>query len=87
MLTMIGAIGRFEREMMLQRHARALSRQKREEIQRTKADRRAKADEVKALHGQGIGPTEIAKRLGWVGRHLYRILSAGLNRIASLLSL
>jgi transcriptional regulator of acetoin/glycerol metabolism len=35
---------------------------------------RHSSDEVKALHGQGVGPTEIAKRLGIGRASMYRVL-------------
>jgi DNA invertase Pin-like site-specific DNA recombinase len=75
MLTMIGAIGQFEREMMLERQREGIAKAKAEKKYKgRKPTARAKTDEVKALHGQGIGPTEIAKRLGIGRASVYRVL-------------
>lgn len=74
--TIIGAIACFEREMMLERQ--------REGIAKAKAERRykgrkptalAKAAEVKALVEQGVGATEIARRLGIGRASVYRVLA------------
>jgi DNA invertase Pin-like site-specific DNA recombinase len=75
MLTMIGAIGQFEREMMLERQREGIAKAKAEKKYKgRKPTARAKADEVKVLRGQGIGPTEIAKRLGIGRASVYRVL-------------
>ena len=77
MLTMIGAIGQFEREMMLERQREGIAKAKAEKKYKgRKPTARAKADEVKALRDQGIGPTEIAKRLGIGRASVYRIVSS-----------
>ncbi len=75
LFTMI-AIGEFERELMLERQ--------REGIAKTKADgkykgrkptARAKADQVLSLKDEGVGATEIAKRLEIGRASVYRILA------------
>ncbi|MEA2756817.1 MAG: hypothetical protein QOJ54_3106, partial [Aliidongia sp.] len=75
MLTVLGGIAEFEREIMLERQ--------REGIAKAKADgkylgrrptARAKASEVLALDAAGIGRAEIARRLGIGRASVYRIL-------------
>lgn len=77
MLTMFGAFGQFEREMMLERQ--------REGIAKAKADGRykgrkptamAKADEVLKLKADGIGASAIAKKLRIGRASVYRILGS-----------
>ena len=75
-LTMFAAFAQVERESMLERQ---------QEEGNTKADGRrkgrkptamAKADEVKALVVHGVGPSEIARRLGIGRTSVYRLLHA-----------
>jgi DNA invertase Pin-like site-specific DNA recombinase len=73
MFTMIGAIGEFERSMMLERQREGIAKAKTEGKYKGRAPTaRAKAEEVRALHGQRIGATEIAKRVEIAS--VYRIL-------------
>jgi DNA invertase Pin-like site-specific DNA recombinase len=75
MFTMIGAIGEFERSMMLERQREGIAKAKAEGKYKGRAPTaRAKADEVQALHAQRIGATEIAKQLGIGRASVYRIL-------------
>ncbi len=75
LLTMIGAIGQFEREMMLERQREGIAKAKSEgKYKGRKPTAMAKSDEIVALKVQGIGASEIARRLG-VGRaSVYRVL-------------
>jgi DNA invertase Pin-like site-specific DNA recombinase len=66
MLTILGGIAEFEREIMLERQ--------REGIAKAKAE--GKAAEALALSLDGIGATEIAQRLGIGRASVYRILAA-----------
>jgi DNA invertase Pin-like site-specific DNA recombinase len=69
--------GQFEREMMLERQREGIAKAKAEKKYKgRKPTARAKADELKALRDQGIGPTEIAKRLGIGRASVYRIVSS-----------
>lgn len=76
MLTILGGVAEFEREIMLERQregiakARAAGRYK-----GRKPTARAKADEVMALKSDGVGPAEIARRLGMGRASVYRILN------------
>jgi DNA invertase Pin-like site-specific DNA recombinase len=77
MLTMLGGIAQFEREIMLERQregiskARALGKYK-----GRKATARAKQAEVRDLKAEGLGATEIARRLGLGRASVYRMLAA-----------
>ena len=73
--TMIGAIGQFEREMMLERQREGIAKAKAEgKYKGRKPTARAKAQEVLTLKEQGVGATEIAKRLEIGRASVYRIL-------------
>lgn len=76
MLTVLGAVAEFERQMMLERQ--------REGIAKAKAEKRYKGrdpsalrklPEIKALKNQGIGASEIARRLKINRSSVYRLLS------------
>lgn len=75
MLTMFGAFGQFEREMMLERQREGIAKAKADgKYKGRKPTVRAKAEEIKKLKAGGMGATAIAKQLG-VGRaSVYRIL-------------
>ena len=73
--TMIGAIGQFEREMMLERQREGIAKAKAEgKYKGRKPTARAKAQEVLSLKEKGVGATEIAKRLEIGRASVYRIL-------------
>ncbi len=74
-LTVIGAIGQFEREMMLERQREGIAKAKAEgKYKGRKPTARAKSGEVLALREEGVGATEIAKRLGIGRASVYRII-------------
>ena len=77
MLTMLGGIAQFEREIMLERQREGIAKARAEgKYKGRKPTARAKGAEVLRLQAEGLGATEIAKRLG-VGRaSVYRILAA-----------
>ena len=76
MFNMLGAIAQFERELMLERQREGIAKAKAEGKYRGRAPTaRAKAAEVRRLHGEGIGPTEIAKRLAISRASVYRVLN------------
>jgi DNA invertase Pin-like site-specific DNA recombinase len=67
MLTMLAAIAQFEREMMLEGQQEA-SRPRRPASTKASAPTACgKADQFQALQAEGVGPSEIARRLG-IGR-------------------
>ena len=75
MLTMIGGIAQFEREIMLERQREGIAKAKAEGKYKGRAPTaRAKADEVHRLHREGVGATEIAKRVGIGRASVYRVL-------------
>ena len=76
MFNMLGAIAQFERELMLERQREGIAKAKAEGKYRGRAPTaRAKASEIRRLHGEGVGPTEIAKRLGISRASVYRVLN------------
>jgi DNA invertase Pin-like site-specific DNA recombinase len=76
LLTVIGAIGQFEREMMLERQREGIAKAKSEGKYKGRVPTaRAKTAEALALAAQGIGATEIAKRLGIGRASVYRVLN------------
>lgn len=77
MLTILGGVAQFEREIMLERQREGIAKAKAEGKYKGRAPTaRAKTDEVLKLHRDGIGGTDIAKRLGIGRASVYRILDA-----------
>jgi DNA invertase Pin-like site-specific DNA recombinase len=77
MFNMLGAIAQFERELMLERQREGIAKAKAEGKYKGRAPTaRVKSAEVRQLHGQGIGPTEIAKRLHIGRASVYRLLAS-----------
>lgn len=75
MLNILGSVAQFEREIMLERQREGIAKAKAAgKYKGRKPTAKAKAKEVLALHAEGVGATEIARRVG-VGRaSVYRIL-------------
>jgi len=77
MFNMLGAIAQFERELMLERQREGVAKAKAEGKYKGRAPTaRAKAADVRRLHNESIGPTEIAKRLRISRASVYRVLGA-----------
>lgn len=77
MLTILGGVAEFEREIMLERQREGIAKAKAAGKYRgRKPTARARADEVLELHRNGVGGTEIAKRLGIGRASVYRIINA-----------
>jgi DNA invertase Pin-like site-specific DNA recombinase len=75
MLTMLGAVAEFERALMLERQREGIAKAKVDgRYKGRKPTARAKAEDVHRLHGQGVRPTEIAKKLGIGRASVYRVL-------------
>lgn len=75
MLTMFAAMAQFEREMMLERQREGIAKAKLDgKYKGRKPTARAKSTDVSKLRSEGMGPTEIAKRLGMGRASVYRIL-------------
>ena len=76
LLTVFAAFAQFEREMMLERQREGIAKAKAAgKYKGRKPTALAKATEVKALRANGVGGTEIARRLGIGRASVYRILA------------
>jgi DNA invertase Pin-like site-specific DNA recombinase len=75
MLTVIGSVAEFERGMMLERQKEGIAKAQKEGRYKGRAPTaRRKSDEIIRLKGEGMKPSEIARKLG-VGRaSVYRVL-------------
>jgi DNA invertase Pin-like site-specific DNA recombinase len=74
-LHVLGAIGEFERAILLERQREGVAKAKAEGRYKGRAPTaRAKAPEVKRLRQEGVGPVEIARRLGISRASVYRVL-------------
>jgi DNA invertase Pin-like site-specific DNA recombinase len=79
MFNMLGAIAQFERELMLERQREGIAKAKAEGRYKGRAPTaRAKTSDVLRLRAQGIGGSEIAKRLGISRASVYRALATTL---------
>ncbi len=75
MLTLLGGVAEFERSIMLERQREGIAKAKAAgKYKGRKPTAKAKANEVLELHAEGVGATEIAKRLGIGRASVYRIL-------------
>ena len=76
MLTVLGAIGSFEREIMLERQREGVARAKAEgKYKGRKPTAMAKACDVKRLKEEGMGVAKIASHLGISRASIYRALA------------
>lgn len=76
MLTMLGAIAEFERELMLERQREGIEKAKSAGKYRgRKPTARAKSAQIIEFNDQGMGKTEIAEKLDIGLSSVYRILS------------
>src|SRR5215470_10843177 len=74
-LNLLGSIAQFERELTLERQREGIAKAKAEGKYKGRAPTaRAKADDARALAEQGIGASEIARRLGIGRASVYRVL-------------
>lgn len=75
MLGILGSVAHFEREIMLERQREGIAKAKAEGKYRgRKPTARAMAHDVRRLHAEGVGATEIAKRRGIGRASVYRVL-------------
>ena len=75
-VNVLGAIGQFEREIMLERQREGVQRAKREGKYKGRAPTaRAKAADIVKLAGEGVKREEIASRLGVGVASVYRVLA------------
>jgi DNA invertase Pin-like site-specific DNA recombinase len=85
MLTLLGGIAEFEREIMLERQREGIAKAQREKRflgKRPKAF--ALEAEISSLAAQNIGPTKIAKQLGIARSSVYRVLGATPEEVADM---
>lgn len=85
MLTVLGSVAEFEREIMLERQREGIARAKNEgKYKGRKATAKAKSAEVMNLYKNGVSASEIAKEL-CIGRaSVYRILNSASASVKSL---
>jgi DNA invertase Pin-like site-specific DNA recombinase len=77
MLTIVGAIAQFEREMMLERQREGIAKAKTEgRYKGRKPTAIAKAGKVRQLKEDGVRPVQIARQLGISRASVYRCLAA-----------
>ncbi|MEP5633927.1 MAG: recombinase family protein [Tateyamaria sp.] len=77
MLTIMGGVAEFEREIMLERQREGIAKAKAAgKYKGRKPTAQAKADDVKALVAEDVGATEIARRVGIGRASVYRIINA-----------
>ena len=82
MLNLLGAIGQFEREIMLERQREGVAKAKAEGKYKGRAPTaRAKADDIRRLAAEGTTKEAIAKQLGIGVASVYRVFAADKNRI------
>jgi DNA invertase Pin-like site-specific DNA recombinase len=83
MLTILGGVAEFERSIMLERQREGIAKAKAEGKYKGRAPTAlAKRDEVMKLKGEGLGATEIAKRLGIGRASVYRVLFKAHNDVS-----
>jgi DNA invertase Pin-like site-specific DNA recombinase len=78
LLTMIGAIAQFERELMLERQREGIAKAKAAGKYKGRAPTaRAKLDQIQSLKAEGVGASDIARQLGIGRASVYRLLGSG----------
>jgi DNA invertase Pin-like site-specific DNA recombinase len=76
MFGVLGSVAQFEREIMLERQREGIERARiAGKYRGRQPTARAKSPEVQALAAQGVGKTEIARRLGISRMSVHRILA------------
>src|SRR5271156_2647661 len=77
MLTVLGGVAQFEREMMLERQREGIAKAKSAgKYKGRKPTARARAAEIATLKADGVRPVDIARRLGIGRASVYRVLAA-----------
>ncbi|ABN77130.1 recombinase family protein [Cereibacter sphaeroides] len=77
MLNVLGGVAEFEREIMLERQREGIAKAKAEGRYKGRAPTALrKIEDVTALHKEGLGATEIAKRLNISRASVYNVLKA-----------
>jgi DNA invertase Pin-like site-specific DNA recombinase len=77
MLTVLGAVAEFERNLMLERQRAGIAKAKADgKYKGRKATVRNQSPEILRMRAEGIGPSEIARRLGVNRVSVHRVLVA-----------
>lgn len=77
LLTMLGAVAEFERAILLERQREGIAKAKAEGRYRGRAPTaRRHSDEIQRLRAEGVGCSDIARRLGIGRASVYRVLGA-----------
>ncbi|SEM71046.1 Site-specific DNA recombinase [Roseovarius tolerans] len=77
MLTILGGVAEFEREIMLERQREGIAKAKAAgKYKGRKPTAQAKAAEVVELHKAGVGASDIARQLGIGRASVYRVLAS-----------
>ena len=75
MLTVLGAVAEFEKDIMLTRQREGIAKAKKDGRYKGRAPTaRAKADQMKAMSAQGLKKAVIARELGVGVRSVFRVL-------------
>jgi len=75
MLTILAGVATWEREIMLERQREGIAKAKAEGKYKGRTPTVAKqAVQIRLMHGAGVGPSEIARRLGVARSSVYRML-------------
>ena len=75
-LTLLGAVAEFEKALMLERQREGVAKAKAEHRYKGRVPTaRRKSDVVIKLHGEGMKPVEIARRIGISRASVYRLLA------------
>jgi len=78
MLTILAGVATWEREIMLERQREGIAKAKAEGKYKGRKPTVAKqAVQIRLMHGAGVGPSEIARRLGVARSSVYRMLDGG----------
>src|SRR5919202_3690534 len=76
MLTVLGGVAQFEREMMLERQREGIAKARAEgRYKGRKPTARSKAEQIRALAAEGATKAAIAEQLGISERSVFRVLS------------
>lgn len=76
MLTMLGGVAEFEREIMLERQREGIAKAKGlGKYKGRQPTAKRKLDQIMALNKEGMGATKIAQELGMSRSSVYRLLA------------
>lgn len=76
MINLLGSIAQFERELMLERQREGVARARAAGKYKGRAPTaRRHADQIRQMHSDGLGASEIARRLGIGRTSVYRMLA------------